>query len=434
MGIVVPKVYRIVDNANDTKVVSRRSRRRVRTDTITQEGLRMKSRLFSAFAAAIVTALALPQAGAQTPVTGVTSDTIVIGQLGPLTGPNFTFGALVMDGSDMVFNQVNERGGIHGRRIRTVREDDQCSPQQALSAVKKLVADHRVFAINGGGCSNAALAQRPYIEETGVPFMVFSATNDRITVPVVRPIFRVVMRASEEGAIQARFVDSMPGSKRVAIVSQRDAWGVAKYEGFMNEAKRLGLQIVADEEMTVDTPDATAQALKLTQARPDVIVTLLFPKPTVTFLRSAHQYGLTKMPVIGHSSVSDLLDLEQKIGLRGALDNFYTISLTRFAPTDPAAAELRTKFRGYFPSTELTQYAMWGIASAEVIVEALRRAGPNLTREAYLSALEGLRDFETSVFPGRISFSATDHDGNKSGLFVRLVNGKPTPIGTRFQR
>ena len=180
--------------------------------------------------------------------------------------------------------------------------------------------------------------------------------------------------------------------------------------------------------MTIDLDALRNDVLRLEA------LSLLFPKPTVTFLRSAHQYGLTKMPVIGHSSVSDLLDLEQKIGLRGALDNFYTISLTRFAPTDPAAAELRTKFRGYFPSTELTQYAMWGIASAEVIVEALRRAGPNLTREAYLSALEGLRDFETSVFPGRISFSATDHDGNKSGLFVRLVNGKPTPIGTRFQR
>lgn len=394
----------------------------------------MQSRLFFAFAAAIVVSMVSPSAVAQTGAPGVTQDTIVIGQLGPLTGPNFTFGALVMDGADMVFNQVNERGGIHGRRIRTVREDDQCSPQQALSAIKKLVTDHKVFAINGGGCSNATLAQRPYVEETGVPFMVFSATNDKITVPVAKPIFRVVMRASEEGAIQARFVESMPTAKRVAVVSQRDAWGVAKYEGFMTEAKRLGLQIVADEEMTVDTPDATAQALKLTQARPDVIVTLLYPKPTVTFLRSAHQYGLTKLPMIGHSSVSDLLDLEQKLGLRGALDNFYTISLTKVAPTDPGAADMRTKFRSYFPSTEFTQYAMWGIASAEVIVEALRRAGPNLTREGYLSALENLRDFETSVFPGRLNFSATDHDGNKSGLFVRLVNGKPVPIGTRFQQ
>ncbi|OGA60789.1 MAG: hypothetical protein A3G81_23715 [Betaproteobacteria bacterium RIFCSPLOWO2_12_FULL_65_14] len=367
------------------------------------------------------------------PPPGITSDTIVIGQLGPLTGPNFTFGALVMDGSDMVFNQVNERGGIHGRKIKTIREDDQCSPQQALSAVKKLVSDHKVFLINGGGCSNAALAQRPYIEETGVPFIVFSATNDKITVPTAKPIFRVVMRASEEGAIQARFVSTIPTAKRIAIVSQRDAWGVAKYEGFMAEAKKLGLRIVADEEMTVDTPDGTAQALKLTQAKPDVIVTLLFPKPTVTFLRSAHQYGLTKMPMIGHSSVSDLLDLEQKLGLKGALDNFYTISLTKFAPSDSAAADMRNRFKRYFPSNEFTQYAMWGIASAEVIVEALRRAGPNPTRGGFIAALERLRDFETSVFPGKLNFAANDRDGNKNGLFVRLVGGKIVPVGARFQ-
>jgi branched-chain amino acid transport system substrate-binding protein len=364
---------------------------------------------------------------------GVTSDTIVVGQLGPLTGPNYTFGALVMDGSDMIFNQVNEAGGIHGRKIRSIREDDQCNPQQAVSAVKKLISDHKVFLINGGGCSNASLAQRPYIEEAGVPFIVFSATNDRITVPVAKPIFRVVMKASEEGAIQARFVNSIPGVKRVAIVSQRDAWGVAKYEGFMAEAKKIGLNIVADEEMTVDTPDGTAQALKISQARPDVVVTLLFPKPTLTFLRAAHQYGLTRLPLIGHSSVSDLADLDQKLGLKGALNNFYTISLTKFAPSDDGAKLLRDNFRKYFPKAEFTQYAMWGIASAEVIVEALRRAGPQLTRERFIAAMEDLRNFETSVFPGRLSFSSTDHDGNKSGLFVRLVNGQTQVVGTSFK-
>ncbi len=368
---------------------------------------------------------------AQSP--GVTADTIVIGQVGPLTGANFAFGALVMDGSDLVFNQINERGGIHGRKIKTVREDDQCSPQQALSAVKKLVADHKVFLVNGGGCSNAALAQRPYMEETGVPFIIFSATNDKITMPVAKPIFRVVMTASEEGALQARFVKTIPNANRIAMISQRDAWGVAKYDGFMAEAKKLGLNIIADEEMTVDTPDATAQALKLVQAKPDVIVTLLFPKPTLTFLRSANQYGLTKRPVIAHSSVSDLADLDQKLGLKGALDNFYAISLTKFAPSDAAAAPIRAAFKKAYPSAELTQYAMWGMASAEVIAEAVRRAGPNLTRAGFISALEQVRGFETSVFPGQMNFSPTDHDGNKNGLFVRLVGGKVMPVGMRFQ-
>lgn len=389
------------------------------------------------FAAPCLAGAALLSVGGATaapdPAPGVRADTVVIGQLGPLTGPNYMFGAAVMDGADIVFNQVNEKDGIHGRRIKTVREDDQCSPQQALGAAKKLIADEKVFLVNGGGCSNAALAQRPYIEETGTPFVVFSATNDKITVPLAKSIFRVVMRASEEGAIQARFVASIPNAKRVAIVAQRDAWGLAKYEGFMAEAKRLNLDIVADEDMSVDTPDATAQALKIVQSRPNVVVTLLFPKPTVTFLRAAHQYGLTKLPLIGHSSVSDLADLNQKLGMKGALDNFFTISLTKFAPSDPDAAKLRALFKQYYPNGELTQYAMWGMASAEVIVEALRRAGPDLTRDKFVEALEQVQGFATSVFPGTLSFSPTDHDGNKSGLFVRLVNDQVTAVGTQYR-
>jgi branched-chain amino acid transport system substrate-binding protein len=393
----------------------------------------MKNRFFTTALIVIATFIGtnfVTSAFAQT--AGVTADKILIGQVGPLTGPNYSFGALVMDGSDFVFNKINEQGGIYGRKIVTVREDDQCSPQQALSAVKKLVSDHKVFLINGGGCSNAALAQRPYVEETGIPFIVFSATNDKITIPVAKPIFRSVMTASEEGALQARFVKTIPNAQRIVIISQRDAWGVAKYDGFMAEAKKLGLNIVSDEEMTVDTPDATAQALKFMQAKPDVVVTLLFPKPTLTFMRSAHQYGLTKKPIIAHSSVSDLPDLDQKLGLKGALDNFYAISLTKFAPSDVAAAPLRESFKRAYPSAQFTQYNMWGIASAEVIAEGLRLAGPDLTREKFITALEQLRGFETSVFPGQMNFSATDHDGNKNGLFVRLVGGKVMPVGMKF--
>ena len=90
----------------------------------------------------------------------MTGDTIKIGSFGPLTGPNYLFGKLVMNGVEVVYNEVNKAGGINGRKLVLVREDDRCDPATAIAAVKKLIHQDQVFMINGGGCSNAAIAAR----------------------------------------------------------------------------------------------------------------------------------------------------------------------------------------------------------------------------------------------------------------------------------
>ena len=100
--------------------------------------------------AALALAAALP-AAALAQVPGVTADTIKIGSFGPLTGPNYLFGKLVMNGVQNVYNEVNKQGGINGRKLVLVREDDRCDPATAIAAVKKLIHQDQVFMINGGG-------------------------------------------------------------------------------------------------------------------------------------------------------------------------------------------------------------------------------------------------------------------------------------------
>src|SRR5215472_10829577 len=105
-------------------------------------------------------------------VPGVTDTEIKVGTFGPLTGPVYIYGKLTMNGVEVYFNTLNKKGGIHGRKLVLVREDDFCQPEGAIAAVKKLIYDHKVFAIIGGGCSNSTLAARPEIEKAGVPFHV----------------------------------------------------------------------------------------------------------------------------------------------------------------------------------------------------------------------------------------------------------------------
>src|SRR5579862_1297031 len=126
-------------------------------------------------------AAAMPLAAQAEDAPGVTKGEIRIGSFGSLTGPTYLYGKLTMNGVDAVFAKVNEAGGVNGRKLVLVREDDRCDPATAIAAVKKLVFSENVFALIGGGCSNAALAARPEIIKDGVPYIAFAAVADGIS-------------------------------------------------------------------------------------------------------------------------------------------------------------------------------------------------------------------------------------------------------------
>src|SRR5215510_1008726 len=119
---------------------------------------------------ALATALAIGAgADALANEPGVTADSIRIGTFGALTGPGYLYGKLVMNGVEVVFDEVNAAGGINGRKLQLIREDDRCDPAGAIAAVQKLVHQDQVFALIGGGCSNATLAARDSIDTAKIP-------------------------------------------------------------------------------------------------------------------------------------------------------------------------------------------------------------------------------------------------------------------------
>src|SRR3954470_5436441 len=115
-----------------------------------QKGMEMRKNLAGA-AALVAAAFTASAATAQTP--GVTADTIKIGTFGALTGPGYLYGKLPMNGVEVVFDEINKAGGIHGRKLQLVREDDRCEPAAAIAAIQKLVHQDQTFALIGGGCS-----------------------------------------------------------------------------------------------------------------------------------------------------------------------------------------------------------------------------------------------------------------------------------------
>jgi branched-chain amino acid transport system substrate-binding protein len=333
-----------------------------------------------------------------------------------------------MNGIEVVFDDVNAHGGVNGRKLELVREDDRCDPASAIAAVNKLIFQEKVFALIGGGCSNATFAARDAIEQANIPFLVVASVHDGITTPPARNIFSAALTSTIESEAQLDFA-LQQGAKRIAVISMRDAWGRARYNPLIEAFKATGIKPVADEELSPDANDATAQVLRLKQSNADAVLMVLYPKPAAVFMRDAQKLGFKPL-AIGQTGIADPAAFEDQVGVPGATAKFRTISMVKYTPDDPAVDKWRRAIETKFPGDRLSVFNLFGIGSAQVLTEALRRAGPDLTREKLIAALAGMKDFQTDVYGGPITCSETDHRCNKSPAWLAKEPGGPVRVLT----
>ncbi len=359
---------------------------------------------------------------------GVTDDTITIGGLGALTGPGYLYGKIVMDGAEAVYREVNEAGGIAGRKIVYVRQDDRCEPAAAIAAAKKLIHDDKVFMVHGGGCTNASLAAYPTIKEQNVPWVIFASVGDPLTSPPAPYIFSTALTASIESFAQVAFA-RQKGATKIAVVSQRDAWGRDRYDQVVAALNKAGVKPVADEEIAADSNETTPQVLRLMQAGADAVVIVLYPKAAAAFLRDAYKVGY-KPIMVGQTALGDLPSLAKQAGIPQALERFFAISHARYTVGDDDFKKWQAYLAKYSTGEPLQVFHVLGIGSAKVVVEVLRRAGRDLTRARLKEVLQNISGFETGILPGPVTCSETDHKCLKTGAWVSLVNDKVVTVDT----
>lgn len=360
---------------------------------------------------------------------GVTKDQIKIGSFGSLTGPTYLYGKITMNGVEAVFHKVNEAGGVDGRKLVLVREDDRCDPATAVAAVKRLVYEEKVFAIIGGGCSNATLGARPEIEKDQVPFQVFASVADGISTPVNKYIYTTMLTASIESRAQVKYAMDM-GAKKIAVVAQHDAWGQSRYEPLMADFKAHNITPVVDLEMTVDDNDATTQALKITQTGADAVIMLLYQKPGAVLVRALNKLGQNPM-LVGQTGIADPVAFTKQVDIPGATDKFVTPAAVRYAPTDPQMKDWVALIKQLFPNDELSVFNLMGVSAAQVMVAALKAAGPDLTREKYLDAMKHIK-VETAAYAAPIQCNdPVSHQCNQTPAWLKAAGDHAEVISVK---
>ncbi|MBM3490193.1 MAG: hypothetical protein FJX68_07050 [Alphaproteobacteria bacterium] len=354
-------------------------------------------------------------------VVGITKDTIKIGGMGPLTGPLAGLVVPQLNGVQAVFEEANEAGGIHGRKIVYIKEDDECLPSKGVGAVKKLIHETQPFILVGGGCSNAAIAQKPEIVESKIPWVIVASTADSLTEPVDPYIFSSMSAAWMEvyGMLQ-HAIDQ--GKKRVAVLWQPDAWGKARIEPMYAALKKANIEPVLVEEVAVEPTDLTPVVLKLQAAKPDAVMLILFPKAAIPYLRDAYKLGFLPLSV-GGSPLGEIDVIAKGTGTADAVKNLRSLAAAGYAPDDPHVAKWKAIIEKRFPGDRFNVLHMFGISAGQFAVEALRKVGPEPTREKIIQVMSTL-SVQTDTYAGPLRCTPDDHQCHKTlGVFA-LKDGR----------
>ena len=361
-----------------------------------------------------------PTAAPKVVVPGVSDTEVVIGSWGPQDGPAGVYG--VIDRTIAAyFVKVNEAGGINGRKVKFIYENDSYQPAKTVAAVKKLVEEDKVFALVGGlGTPNNA-AVMDYLVTNNVPHVWPATGSGILAYPLKKNIYAVQLNYTVEATLLAQYAVDTLKSQKFAVFYQNDAFGKEGLDAVQAELKRRKLpEAVGVSYETADTNFA-AQALKLQTSAADTVIIYAVPKPGGSIIAEMTKIGF-KPKLLSSSVINDpaIFQLAGP-GIEGMLINGYLPAWDDL--TNPKIVEYQDFMKKYAAKEAMGGFSLAGYGYAQVMTEALTRAGKDLSREKFIQTLDQMKDYKGSIVPS-LSYSPTDHAGVKAAYFQQAKGGK----------
>lgn len=348
---------------------------------------------------------------------GVTDTQIVIGSWGPQSGPAAAYGTIDRV-IDAYFKKVNSEGGINGRQIKFVFQDDGYQASMTQTVVKKMVEQDKVFAFVAGLGTANNLAVMDYLVQNGVPHVAPATGTSFIANPLKRPIFALQTNYLVEATLVSRYAADSLGAKKIAVFYQDDAFGKEGLDAIVGVAKAKGKEIVAQVSYQATDKDFSSHALKLQQSGADTVIFWSVPGPTGAILQAISD--INYKPTILLSAIANdpsLFKLSANT-IDGAWTSSWLPDVTDPTNTDPKVVAFRDFIAKFAPKETPGGFAASGYAEAQIMVEGLKRAGKDLTRESFVKALETMDNWKEGL-AFSVSFSPTNHQGQNSVYFMQ---------------
>ena len=365
----------------------------------------------SVVASALLLTLSSVPLGAET---GVSDDAVLLGMVNVQTGPASALGKGMLVGASAVFEDVNARGGVHGRAIELLVGDDGYEPERAIDETLFMIEDEGVFSLFGFVGTPTANAVLPIVEELEVPLVGLFTGAGSLREPVMRQVFNVRSSYDDEAeAMVAHFLDD--GAENVAVFYQNDSFGKAVLSGTEKALARRDMSVYAKSTFERNTIAIRGGLAEMLEADPDAIVMVGTYAPLAELVRQARAAGLdSRMATVSFVGTKNFVEAVGEAG-----DGVLITQVMPYPHDDgTAVVEDCRRLIDAHSGAALDYVNLEGCVTAKVMVEGLERAGPDLTRDALIEALEGIRDHDLGGIT--IDYAEDDHQG-MDRIFVSEV-------------
>jgi branched-chain amino acid transport system substrate-binding protein len=369
-----------------------------------------------AVAAALFTGVAFAQGQ------GVTKTEIVIGTAQDLSGPIVGFSKPTVNGMRMRVDEINEQGGIHGRKLRLVVEDHGYDPKKAVLAAQKMIQRDKIFVALGSIGTPTALAAMPLYLEKNVAHL-FPLTGARqMYEPLQKLKYSFAAPYFDQMRSGLKHLVKEKGLKRVCIVYQDDDFGAEVMEGGAAGLKDIGMSYVERTTFKRGATDFSSQIARMKDANCDIVVMGTIIRETIGTIATARKLGFNP-EFIGTTASYD--GIIAKLG-GPVVNGFYSTCQISFPYPDDASKNVRdwvARYKEKFKE-DPTLFSAYGQVIISLFAAAAEKAGPNLTPVTLDKALESLT-YPRDMFGGdEQRFSPTKHLGSNRAKLCQIQNGK----------
>ena len=338
---------------------------------------------------------------------GVTGDEILLGQSTALSGPLAELGKDLSVSSKAYFDYINQQGGVHGRKIRLITLDDAYDTTKAVANAKSLIEKDMVFALFNLFGTPANTALMPTFTQFGIPSIAPYTGSQAVRAPLNRFVFNVRASYADE---TEKIIEHLGirGISKIAVVYQNNAFGIDGLSSVEGALARRKLKLHSSASIENDASNAGAAAKTIADTSPQAVVMITAGKPSVEFIKLYKKLSTTgqffTLSVMGTQTSVNALGKEG-IGLVVSQVAPFPFSATSGIVREYQQIMTRMGVKNW------SFISMEGFLNAKVTVEGLRRAGRDLTRERFLSAMESIGKVDFDGY--QVNFSKSNHLGSQ---------------------
>jgi branched-chain amino acid transport system substrate-binding protein len=353
---------------------------------------------------------------------GVSKDEVLLGTLQDLSGPLAGYGKDLRNGMLQRIAEANEKGGVHGRKLKLLVEDTGYDPKRAVLAAQKMVNQDKVFAMAGSlgtGVNNAAL---PVQMQRGVMNFFPAALSRDMYEPVHKLKFAFLSSYYEQIVPASARLYTEKHATKPCIIYQDDEYGLEILRGTEAGLKSVNAQLVEKTSFKRGATDFSSQVARMKGAGCDFVVTGTLIRETVGTINEARRIGFNPTFLGAFGTYTDLI---HKLGGK-PMDGFYSTMTVQHPYEDSAADNLKPwmgKYRAQFNEAP-TAYSIYGYVILDRLVQAMEKAGANLDADSLGRAIEGLKTPVDMFGMPELSFSPERHLGSNKARVSQIQDGR----------